>query len=167
MIAPPTPGASYEPPTLDQQARDAFLARFPERQRSIVANWLLGPIRELHADSPALVLTLTIGRLNKMIAERWATEERRQELRHALTMIAQHRDEALACADYYLSYNALPEDERQKVKQRQRDTYRAESPPTDRQLDYLRILGYAGPQPTTLQEASATIGRLVARRGAR
>lgn len=163
----PTLGASYAPPTLNQEARDTFLAYFPEGKRSAVANWLLQPIRELHADTPALVITLTIGRLNKMIADRWATEERRQELRHALAMIAQHRDEARACADYYLAYASLPEDERERVKQRQRDTHRVERPPTDRQLDYLRILGYTGTQPTTLHAASEAIERLLARRGAR
>lgn len=161
----PGTGASYTAPPLNQEARDTFLAHFPENKRGTVANWLLQPIREFHADTPALVLTLTIGRINKMLADSWATEERRQELRHALSVIAQHRDEALACADYYLSYASLPEDERQKVKQRQRDTYRAERPPTDRQLDYLRILGYIGTPPATLHEASEAIERLLAGRG--
>lgn len=154
-------------PPLDLEARDTFLAHFPESKRSAVANWLLGPIRELHADTPALILTLTIGRINKLLADSWATEERRQELRHALTMLGDHRDEALACADYYLAYAALPEEERQKVKQRQRDSYRTERPATDRQLDYLRILGYSGAAPATVHEASATIGAMLAGRARR
>ena len=152
------------PAELDQTLRDRLLTHFPVNRRSTVANWFLEPIRDMNAVTPLLVVTLVIGQLRKRLTSRWCVGEIRADIEQAIETIESHRSEALDCARYYLAYASLPEDERQRVKQRRQ----AERPPTDRQIAYLQALGYTGAAPATLQAASEAIDRMLAarRRGA-
>jgi len=82
-----------------------------------------------------------------------------------LDIIVGHEVAALGFAAWALAWEALPEDERDTIKQAHRQEHKsawmAENPPSERQLGYLRSLGYAGMPPATMAEASEAIDRLV------
>jgi hypothetical protein len=157
-------------PTLDTEARDTFAAHFPPNKRGTIANLFLHLIRAGVTD-PRQVVTDVLGELYRRLenAAPWATEQYLDDASAVATIIQEHRDEAVAFAKYYVDYEALPDVERQAMKTQRSEEHRAVwmagQPPTAKQLGYLQKLGYAGPAPTSKQDASAQIDRLLAMRG--
>ncbi len=154
---------------LPLEARETFLAHYPPPKRGTIANWFLAPIRERKTDDPQVVVACVLSELYRRLENAWASEEALTDASAAVEIIQEHRDEALAFAQYYIEYEALPEAEREALKQAQREEGRnawmAAQPPTVKQLSYLRSMGYAGVQPTSMLEASEHIDRLLAARG--
>jgi hypothetical protein len=154
---------------LPTDARDTFLAHFPQNKRGTLANWFLEPIRERRATTPRAVLMSVLDMLRRRLSKDWVSEQSSSDATHTIAVCSAHEAEALAFAAYYLSYAQLPDDERNAIKQSQREEYKAvwmaEHPPTEKQLDYLRGLGYTGDTPTSRQAASEAIDRLVSARG--
>lgn len=152
---------------LPTAARDTFLAHFPQNKRGTIANWFLRPIRE-HADDPQIVVSCVLADLYRRLENAWASEKALADASAAIEIIQEHRAEALAFAAYYVAYERLPDAERAASKEHERqghkDAWMTGQPPSDRQLTYLRSLGYAG-TPASMREASEAIDRLLATRG--
>jgi hypothetical protein len=170
-MAHPTPSQA-EPAGLDPAARDAFLSHFPANKKGTIANLFLSPIRR-RVIVPGLVVEAVVHELYQRLENPapWASEAYLDDAAHASQVIQDHRLEAIAFAQYYIEYEQLPYTERQALKAQRGDEHRAAwmaaQPPTEKQLGYLRKLGYAGPAPASKADASAEIDRLLARRAVR
>lgn len=153
---------------LPTEARDTFLAHFSETKRGTVANWFLLPIRDGHID-PQVAVAHVIGQLTRRRDAAWTSEHARAEADFTIATIQTFRAEALAFAAYYIAYERLPAAERAALKERERaqhrDAWMAGNAPSDRQIAYLRRLGYTGPAPTTMRAASDAIDQLLTARG--
>jgi len=149
--------------------RETFLALFPTPKRGTIANWFLYPVRAQGAQTPRVVLAFVVTMLRDRIAR---ARQYGYDLNGAdaqLAIILAHEPEALGFAAWALAWEALPEAERETIKQGQRQEHKTawmtEHPPSDRQIAYLRSLGYAGEPPATMAEASEAIDRMVSARG--
>ncbi len=173
----------------------AFLDRFPAKERSTIANRFLDPIRDGlgvgYAKSAESVITAVVAECRKKAAnaESWAQraeasdtewaedsaarswENAAKETRWVMTINA-HRDEALRLAEYYLTYEQLPRDQRKQASAASRSRavtaaveQRPDEPATEAQLRYLHVLGHRGPAPVTKREASKLISDLKAESG--
>jgi len=151
------------------EERETFLALFPTPKRGTIANWFLYPVRAQGATTPHAVLTCVVAMLcdRRDRAHRYGYDLNGADV--MLDIITGHEREALGYAAWALAWEALPEDERDAIKQSQRqehkDAWMADNPPSDRQIAYLRSLGYAGTPPATMHEASEAIDRLLSARG--
>ena len=142
----------------------AFLNHFTENQRSHIANIFLGAVRhgKRTPDSVlAAVIATALGRLDQ--AKRWNDAEDAAKFSVITRMLIEHRDEALAFAQWALDWEAQSPEQREQTKVERGQHYRArwmrEQPATQRQIDYLRTLGWEG-EVTSRLEGSRLIDRL-------
>jgi hypothetical protein len=145
----------------DPTAKDDYLAQFPERQRGPVGNLFLRPIRNGITDPAAIVEAVRRDLLSRLQQSRDEPEGRKKVLAVLQTL---DQPEARATAAWYVSYEKLPPAAKATLKaQRAEAGIRAwmeTQPPTERQLNYLRRLGYDGPVENRAR-ASELIDRLV------
>ena len=150
---------------LPTEARDTFLAHFPQTKRGTVANWFLEPIRERGTSEPYPVVCAVLEMLEHRLTRPWTSDEARVAIHEAMEIILDHDADALACASYYIAYSQLSDAARAALKEHVRaqhkDAWMAENPPSEHQIRYLRSLGYAG-TPASMRDASDTIDRLLA-----
>jgi hypothetical protein len=95
---------------------------------------------------------------------RWCRDqpERREKILSVIRTLEQ--PEARECARWYTHYERLSPEAKARLKEQRaeegRRAWMSTQPPTDKQLAYLRSLGYAGEVPDRLR-ASELIDRLV------
>jgi hypothetical protein len=143
----------------------AFLDHFPDHARSWAMSQFLDQIRTGGPTTPAGVATAVAERARAQADE---AERRRQwtdvatwsSLFHA---VRGYRAQAEALAGAALEWEALPPAERARQKAARaeagRRAWMAGQPPTEKQLAFLRALGYCGPVANRA-EASQLIDRL-------
>lgn len=150
--------------------RLAFRERFPQSQRSWITNTLLYVIRA-GADTPFRVLAAVHETLTETIARarRWNhLSDTTQRTQYALNTLLEHHDEAYAFAEWCLAWERLTPAEKARERAVKSEphirTYMEQQPATDKQIAYIRALGFAG-EVTSKAHASELIDRL--RRGER
>ncbi len=136
-----------------------FLELLPQPQRSTVANVFLNQVRRnphliaataVPSVRPNAVLILVReelqGRCRRARAGGWYDEL--AKVGKWLALLDRHQGQALAYAQWCLDYEALPREERERQKRQKAEQYRTASmdcqPPTEKQVSYLRRLGYTG-----------------------
>ena len=129
----------------------AFLDRFDQPVKSTISNLFLRPVRAGAAHFPRAVLAEVLrelhGRRARAAAGGW--RETLTLTDTILATITAHEQEAIAFGAWALEWEALPREERERQKRQKGEQYRTAhmgcQPPTEKQVGYLRRLGYAGP----------------------
>jgi hypothetical protein len=137
----------------------AWLEQWPAARRTGLANLFCEAVRAGNTTPDRVV-----AHVQQAVSRRlqWSTrEERRVHFHQVLMALAADRPGTLAYAETVIAWEALPYDVRQAAKHERAAHYQqqhmADLPPTDKQLTYLRSLGYAGTAPGNRAEASALI----------
>ncbi len=146
-------------PLVDDPRRRDFLALVPDDLRSKMTMALLRPLRD-GAGTPDAVYAAGLAALRARYG-RWGRED--PEVGVMLAALLQHRDTALRFIDWLSAWDALPRAEKERIKAERGEGYRREwlegQPPTAKQCDYLRALGYTG-EIRSKRHASELIDRL-------
>lgn len=150
----------------DQPAEDdrAFLEHFPSTRRSYVANTFLYSIRA-GARTPLQVLADVDRTLRETAqrAQRWNITGLLERTEEVYTALHEYHSEALAYAGYCLRWEQLAPAEKEQIRAVKAEphirAYMEQQAPTDKQLAYLRKLGYTG-EVTSKQHASELIDTL-------
>ncbi len=132
-------------------ASKAFLERFEQPVKSTIANLFLRPVRAGTAHYPRAVLAEVLRELQarraRAAAGGWRETLELTEMIYAT--IAAHEKEAIAFGAWALEWEALPPEERERRKRDRGEQYRTahmdRQAPTDKQVEYLRRMGYDGP----------------------
>ena len=152
---------------LDQRTIEdgrALLERFPGTRRSYVANTFLYSVRS-GARTPAKVLADVEHELSETAkrSRRWGFSETVERTEAVSSILNEWHDEALAFAQWAIDWEALPPAERERQKKAKgavsRQAYMEQQPATDKQVAYIRALGYHGPV-TSKAHASSLIEQL-------
>lgn len=129
-------------------AAQGFLDEFPREKKSTVANKFLFTVRSGIKD-PRIVVDATRRRLSPQF-DGWLIDK-----------MDFNPSGALSFAAWAVAYEAQPYEERQVQKETKAEQYREEfmktKPPSERQLAYLKALGYTGSPPETMEDASLFI----------
>jgi hypothetical protein len=152
---------SPDPTKPDTEARNTFLARFPDNRRSYLTNlFLSGPRRGL--TDPQDVLDHVWKHLQAGIDHTRHESARNREQLLAET-IATFPDEARAFAQWAIHYVEQPAEQREEARRTQQEEHiarwLAEQPASEKQIAYLRSLGHQGEIASKL-EASRLIEHL-------
>ncbi|MCZ6680295.1 MAG: hypothetical protein O7E52_23950, partial [Candidatus Poribacteria bacterium] len=146
----------------DDQRR--LLSRFEPRRRGHLANLFLSPVRQV-ISSVEQVVDSVRAELQQAIARNrryrnFSTVQRKQEY---LTLLESHPEEAIDFALWAVWYENLSDEERTARKAEQGKLYRRQwmdtQPATDKQVSYLRHLGWTGEVKSKLH-ASELIERI-------
>lgn len=127
----------------------AFLDLSPANRPSGVANIVLKPIRQRGITEPRAVLVAVV--TDMVDRQNWARRRGYPDDMSAeiVEAIAAHRDKALDYAGYCVRYEALPKQDRERLKSsRSAEAIRAHmdrEEPTEKQVAYVRRQGYDGP----------------------
>jgi hypothetical protein len=142
----------------------ALLERFPNARRSYVANTFLYSVRS-GARTPAKVLADVEHELSETAkrSRRWGFTDTVERTEEVYAILNEFHDEALAFAAWAIRWEALPPAERERQKQAKgaphRQAYMEQQPATDKQVSYIRSLGYHG-AVTSKAHASTLIEQL-------
>jgi|GEM_PF-2252605 len=142
----------------------ALLERFPNARRSYVANTFLYAVRA-GARTPGEVLADVEHALSETAirSRRWNFTDTIERTEEVYGVLNEHHDEALAFAAWAIAYEALPLGERERQKAEKgavhRQAYLEQQPATDKQVAYVRSLGYHG-VVTSKAHASELIDQL-------
>ncbi len=142
------------------QASRELLDFFPQPERSTIANLFLQQVRAgcpphgHSADAPwtadgvrlAVLVALT-ERLRRAFRHGWRDEYGRDG--ETIRILNAHQEAAIAFGQWAIEWEALPREERERRKRAQGDQYRTNymdrQAPTEKQVEYLRRMGYDGP----------------------
>ena len=142
----------------------ALLERFPNARRSYVANTFLYAVRA-GARTPGKVLADVEHELSETAkrSRRWGFTDTVERTEMVYSILDEYHDEALAFAAWAIRWEALPPAERERQKQAKgaphRQAYMEQQPATEKQVAYIRALGYHGPV-TSKAHASTLIEQL-------
>jgi len=130
-------------PTLDHPQPDRrFLNHFEPRQRSHIANIFLDPVRRGVTEPHRVVSAVRHGLLAQIVkCKRWGNVETVQRNELVVSLIDTHFDEALDLASHYLWWESLSAEEQRRIKA---ERWMAQQPATEKQVKYLRALGWTG-----------------------
>ena len=146
----------------------AFLSRLPRPFAGALSDLFHDAVRAGRGTPSEIVQWVAADVLRRL--ERPTRPEPAEAHRTLLGAMAADPEGARAYAAHCLHWRNLPQSERQKIKQDQRDTHRTammESlPATEKQIGFLRVLGYSGPAPKSRAEASRLIDERKQRREA-
>jgi len=154
------------PKLLHHHARTSFLSRFPEDMRSAVVVFFAMRVRKGHRTPEGLYL---VALQEASRRARLSTLER-DRIKYGLlsSVMLEHPELALGFCRWVLEWEALPWQEKERIKEARAERYRREwmrqQPPTEKQLAYLRKLGWTG-AVLSRQHASELIEKLARRRG--
>jgi len=139
-------------PEMLQDSRRKFLEYFAPEKRSTVANNFLWIIRKGITD-PDLVVT-----------EVYEKARKDRDKHYISDTIFAYLSEAFKFVSYLIDWEKLPEEEKRYYKNIQAKkavkAYMAKELPTEKQLQYLRALGYTGPAPESKADASELISTI-------
>jgi len=142
----------------------ALLERFPSNRRSYISNTFLYAVRS-GARTPGKVLTDVEHELSETAkrSRRWGFTDTIERTESIYSILNEFHDEALAFAAWAIRWEALPPAERERQKRAKgevhRQAYMEQQPATDKQVAYIRSLGYQGPV-TSKAHASSLIEQL-------
>jgi len=139
-------------PEMLNDSRRKFLGYFEPAKRSTVANIFLEPIRRGINDPEAVMTTV------------YEQTKRKEDKRYITETIYNFINEAKAYIEYLQDWEKLPDSEKQYYKNIQAKkavkAYMAKEAPTEKQLSYLKALGYIGPAPESKADASELISTI-------
>jgi hypothetical protein len=141
-----------------------LLERFTPNRRSYVANTFLYAVRS-GARTPAKVLADVEHQLSETArrSRRWGFTDTIERTESIYSILNEYHDEALAFAQWCISYEALPPGEKARRKAEKgaphRQAWMEQQPATEKQVAYIRSLGYEGPV-TSKAHASSLIEQL-------
>src|SRR5205823_634194 len=102
-------------------------------------------------------------RVGERRGDGWANPPEHERLAPVASALTTDGAGALAYAAWVLWWEAMPDVERERLKAERARVYQLQAmgtqAPTERQIGYLRSLGYRGPAPASKAEASALIDR--------
>jgi hypothetical protein len=142
----------------------ALLQRFPSARRSYVANTFLHAVRA-GARTPLQVLAHVEHALSESAirSRRWGFSETVERTEMVYSILNEYHDEALVFCEWAIWWESLPPAERDRQKAARgaeyRTAYMAQKPASDKQISYVRSLGYTG-EITSSAHASELIDRL-------
>jgi hypothetical protein len=142
----------------------ALLERFPNARRSYVANTFLYAVRA-GARTPGKVLADVEHALSETAirSRRWGFTETVERTEEVYSVLNEYHDEALAFAAWAIAWEALPPGEKARQKAAKgaphRQAYLDQQLATNKQVAYIRSLGYHGPV-TSKAHASTLIEQL-------
>ncbi len=142
----------------------ALLERFSSTRRSYVSNTFLYSVRS-GARTPAKVLADVEHELSETAirSRRWGFSDTIERTESIYSILNEFHDEALAFAAWAIAWEALPPAERERQKAAKgaihKQAYMEQQPATDKQVAYIRALGYEGPV-TSKAHASTLIEQL-------
>ena len=144
-----------------------FLEHFPQRQRSLTANVFCYAVRRGARTVDAVLAAVRADVEDRLrTARRYREPERIAQFSDFLAALTTHRADARAYAQHTLEWEALGLHGKEQVKQARGAEHQRRwmetQPPTDRQIEYLRALGWFA-EVRSKAEASDLIDRL--RRG--
>ncbi len=126
----------------------AFLAYFPQPQKSHVANLFLLPVRQGHTN-PSEVRAAVVDDLHERIRRAIAYRYDSARDREILAVVLREPDEALDFARWAIQYERLTPAEKQRIKNNRSaeaiGVAMDREEPTEKQVAYLRRKGYQGP----------------------
>lgn len=136
-----------------------FQAHFEPRQRGHIANAFLSPVRNGETEPHRVVSAVRHDLLAQAVKwKRWGNyPEGRKRNEQIVSLIDAYFDEAVDLARYYLWWEGLSEPEKRHMKA---ERWMAQQLPTEKQVKYLRSLGYTGQIESKLQ-ASELIDKLL------
>jgi len=145
--------------------RRALLQRVAPPQRGPFMNMILGQGPSAGLTEPAAIVAAAKAELDRRIANarRYGDHDGLRKFSELYAVISENREEALALAAWAVEWESLPRAEREKAKaERAEEGRRAwmdTQPPTEKQIAYLRSLGFEGEVRSRL-EASQRIDEL-------
>jgi hypothetical protein len=155
------------------EAAKGFLDYWEPRRRSGVANWFHESVRAGASTAEEVLRRVDETARQRMIsAVVWGSQSPEAKAAAALRdevrrLFREHRPEAMAYAESVIEWERLPQDERDRRKDERGAYYRIEwmrsKPPSEKQISYLRFLGYSGPTPQDCAEASELIEQALAK----
>lgn len=150
---------------MDSGSRD-FLERFPEYERSLVANLFLRAVRAGAATQIAVLQALDEAITERLqMAQRYGDAASAAKMRRFQLATIEHWPEAEAYAQWAIWWEAQPREIRNRWKElrgdRKRQEWMTAQLPTDRQISYIRKLGWNGDAPQTRRAASELIDVLI------
>jgi hypothetical protein len=155
----PDPNSPFPPPR-------PLLPSVPVAQREPVMNVFLDQVRIAGVTAPDQIVRRALAILRQTFERRsaWTPEYNLDPLARAILAIVSHPGEALALARQAVAHDQLPPERKagrktERAKQ-VREAYMAGDPLTDKQLNYLKALGYTGSVASKL-EASRRIDALL------
>lgn len=126
----------------------AFLAYFPQQQKSHVANLFLLPVRQGHTE-PVEVRAAVVDDLHHRIRRAIEFGYDAARDRDILAIVLREPDEALDFARWAIQYERLTPAEKQRIKNNRSaeaiGVAMDREDPTEKQVAYLRRKGYNGP----------------------
>ena len=145
----------------------SWLAQWPTKRRSTLANLFYGAVRGGLTEPPAIIEQVT-AEIHRRL--QWATNfETRQWWSQVLNTLSDDPRGARAYAAEVLATEQLPRAERERQKQQRARQFIEQAmqgkPATDKQRWVLRNLGHRGPLPSDRAEASALIDTLLRKKG--
>lgn len=153
------------------EARDNYLRLIHPNHKSHVTNLFLGAARD-GLRKPSDVLARVVRDVDRRYSEARAAGDAAQCEKWAAIWPTLGRPEALAFAAWAITYAALPDGERQRMREARRivhiDAYMETQPATESQLALLRRLGWTGyPTVDNRAQAAALITSLMGKGGRR
>lgn len=135
-----------------------FLERFEPRQRCNVDSTFLSKVRDGITEPQAIVAGVCRELLGKMIsARRYGNERIIERNREYLEIIDSYPDEVLDYALWAVEWEQLTDAEKQSIKRGRGEHYRREymsqQPASEKQINYLRHLGWTGEVKSKLHAA--------------
>jgi len=144
-------------PTIDT-AKRRFLARFEPRQRGHIANIFLDPVRRGETEPHRVVSAVRHDLLAQAVRwKRWGNHDGIARNERIVSPFDTYFDEAVDSARWAIQWDRLSDPEKQRVKA---ERWMAEQPPTEKQVKYLRSLGYDG-EVESKRKACELIDRLL------
>lgn len=134
--------------------KNEFVSLFPANKRSGVCNKILEPIRSGQVD-PLIVAKIVFDKYNRFPDDN----------ADIISIIKANTFLFIDAIIYYIEYEKLPRDEREKLKQSKSkeyvEQYMREQPITNKQIKMLEGLGYGGPFNISRLGASNIIEELI------
>ena len=139
-------------PEMLQDSRRKFLEYFAPEKRSTVANTFLTLIRKGMTD-PDLIITEIYEKVRKDEDKKYISDT-----------IFKYLSDAFRYVSYLFDWEKLDPSEKTYYKNIQAKTaikeYMSRDKPTEKQLQYLKALGYTGPAPESKADASELISTI-------
>lgn len=130
----------------NEQARIDFLSLIETRRRSVVTNAFLNQVRNGITD-PWKIVAGVCNDLREKINRAWSDETRERDQR-TYELITTHLIDAARFASWAAAYEAQPAEVRAESRRTAQEEHvsrwLSNQPPSEKQLSYIRSLGYKG-----------------------
>jgi hypothetical protein len=129
-----------------------------------MAGLFFGVIRDQGHTDPSGIVRAVEAELKMRIerAQHWPDDDKVRRWTRFLNIVALHREVAREYAAHAVAWNAMPADEKARIKAERQPVYAMRGKPaTDRQVEFLRSLGHEGDPPQDRAHASELIEKLL------